>query len=318
MKERAKNLVTGSVVLAGLVGLLALLVLFGWLPRLGDPGYAVTIELDDAGGVNPGSRVNLAGIDAGKVEQVAFREPFDGGVHVTARIEDEVRIPATAIVVVERELLGGSSTLKFVIEKADMPIDVFLPRDGTATVAGGPGAFENAVGGVRTVAEDFGVLSAQWTEVAERLNAFMAGEATAETPGPVGAAVRVIASLDARLAELEKVIAGADAFVNDPQLRDDLTATGRNLREVSARAGGQLEALQGRYLGVADELSRVLTEAQVAMEAANRGQGTLGKTLNDPALYDNLNDAALRIGTAVDEMRLLLEKWKAEGVPVSF
>ena len=51
---------------------------------------------------------------------------------------------------------------------------------------------------------------------------------------------------------------------------------------------------------------------------ASDGKGAMGKLLNDPALYDNLNDTAERIGQTADELKLLIEKWKAEGLPVQF
>jgi hypothetical protein len=57
---------------------------------------------------------------------------------------------------------------------------------------------------------------------------------------------------------------------------------------------------------------------QKLADKARKGDGTVGKLLNDPALYQNFNDAAERIQKAVDEMKLLIEKWKAEGVPVQF
>jgi len=115
MNERSRNLIVGGTVLTGLVGFIFLLLVFGYLPRFLQTGYYVEIELEDAASVNPGSRVDLAGIDVGEVETIEFRDPFDGGVRVKARIKDDINIPASAVVEVEKELLGGSSTLKFVV-----------------------------------------------------------------------------------------------------------------------------------------------------------------------------------------------------------
>ena len=79
-----------------------------------------------------------------------------------------------------------------------------------------------------------------------------------------------------------------------------------------------LAEVKARTLSAMGEMSKVLAQTQEALAKVNTGKGTMGKTLNDPALYDNLNDAALRMGTSLDDLSLLLEKWKAEGVPISF
>ena len=318
MNERGRNLIVGGTVLAGLAGFIFLLLIFGYLPRFLQSGYHVEIELEDAVGVNPGSRVDLAGIDVGEVETISFRQPFDGGVLVEARIKDTIDIPATAVVVVEKELLGGSSTLKFVVEGNGEAISDFLPRDGTARVLGGPGALANAFGGFQQMGEDFARLSEEWSGVGAKLNAFLGGETAADAAGPMGGMMRVIAGLESRLTEIESVVAGMDHYVNDPQLREDIAATGANARKLTAEASESLAEVKVRTLAAVSNLSKVLAEAQQAMAKANTGEGTMGKTLNDPALYDNLNDAALRIGTAVDEVQLLLDKWKAEGVPINF
>ena len=318
MNERRRNLIVGGTVLAGGVGFLFLLLVFGYVPRLLQSGYYVEIVLEDAQSVNPGSRVDLAGIDVGEVEAIRFREPFDGGVQVKARIKDAINIPATARVVVERELLGGSSTLKFVVDGNGQAISDFLPRDGTARVLGGPGALDNAVGGFQQMGEDFARLSTAWSGVGEKLDAFLGGQTLPDDAGPMAAVTRVLAGLESRLGEIESVVAGLDSFVNDAQLREDLAAAGANARQLTAQASESLSEVKARTLVVVGDMAQVLAQAQEMMVKANTGQGTLGKTLNDPALYDNLNDTALRMNAALDDLRLLLEKWKSEGVPISF
>ncbi len=322
----------GVTVLLALAGLVFLLLIFGYLPRVLQTGYHVQIELDDAASVNPGSRVNLAGIDVGEVETIAFRQPFDGGVLVKARIKDTVDIPTSARVVVERELLGGSSTLKFVVNRNGGAIGDFLTRDGGAKVMGGAGTLDSAFDGFQQMGRDFGQmgedfarLSDEWSGVGAKVNAFLAGETSAQTPGPLGAAVRVVTQMEERLVQVESMVAGLDRLVNDPQLREDIAATGVNARKLTADASAGLaqaarsvEEVKARALAAVDDMADVLSEAQAMVAKANRGQGTLGKTLNDPALYDNFNDAVLRIGTAADRLSLLLDKWKAEGVPISF
>ena len=62
----------------------------------------------------------------------------------------------------------------------------------------------------------------------------------------------------------------------------------------------------------------LLRSLQSVAEKADRGDGSIGKVLNDPALYNNLNDALERMKQALKELQLLIQKWKKEGVPVDF
>ena len=49
---------------------------------------------------------------------------------------------------------------------------------------------------------------------------------------------------------------------------------------------------------------------------ADTKDSTIGMLLSDPQLYHNLSDSAERIKLMTDEARLLIEKWKAEGLPI--
>ena len=71
-------------------------------------------------------------------------------------------------------------------------------------------------------------------------------------------------------------------------------------------------------MAVADDLTSVIGAVHAVVEQARSGQGTAGKFLYDPSLYDNLNDTVGRFQASLDEFRLLIQKWKAEGLPVHF
>ena len=69
---------------------------------------------------------------------------------------------------------------------------------------------------------------------------------------------------------------------------------------------------------MADDLSKSIEQANKLLAAANSGKGTVGKLVYDPALYENLDDSAKRLQLMIDEARLLIEKWKKEGLPIQF
>ena len=93
MTERGRNLAVGATTLGALVGLVLLLLLFGYVPEFFKGGYFVTVHMPDAGDLNVGSSVQLSGIDVGEVDSIDLRQPAGSGVDVIARIEEHIRLP---------------------------------------------------------------------------------------------------------------------------------------------------------------------------------------------------------------------------------
>ncbi|MCK4625943.1 MAG: hypothetical protein KAV00_11575, partial [Phycisphaerae bacterium] len=64
----------------------------------------------------------------------------------------------------------------------------------------------------------------------------------------------------------------------------------------------------------ADRLGKVLTSLHRTAVKIEKGTGTAGKIINDPALYENLINTTKQLKTTLDTLQELLEKWNKEGV----
>jgi phospholipid/cholesterol/gamma-HCH transport system substrate-binding protein len=320
MKETSRNLTVGLTTLLGVVGLMILLLLFGYVPAFLQEGYTITVEFDDAAGLNPGSRVELAGIDIGSVESVMFKQPYGSGVESKLRIRDEIQIPANARAVIKAPLLGGSPKVKFSVDRINPDAEMaFLSQDGTEVVKGSAGDLSGAFSELEKLTQQLSQLSTDWRAVARNivdlteprdLEKVEAGEIK-------GNLSTLLSRLDLRVEEFRGVLHGADQLINDPTMREDLRQTAANARQASGDVADTVTTLKTRYVAVADDLSKAVIQLNTLLEKGGGNEGTLGKLLNDPALYDNLDGTATRIGQAIDELRLLLQKWKAEGVPIN-
>ena len=111
---------------------------------------------------------------------------------------------------------------------------------------------------------------------------------------------------------------GSNKWVNDPALLADFKQTAANAKDLTGKMSGDIDQLSKRYIAVADDMSATLATLQKTINTARTGDGTVGKLLNDPALYNNLNDTVERMNAAMKEFQLLAEKWKKEGLPVHF
>lgn len=327
MDERKRNAVVGITTLAGLLGLIALLLIFGYLPSFMRHGYPVRLALPNAAGLHEGSPIFLSGIHVGEVERVELVDAPLSGVMAHALIRENVKIPANVTATVNQPFIGGGASVALAVVPAppgSPAATEFLARNGEAVIQGDipnvMGDVTAAVARFETVAQNFEKLSDEWTRVGENINALVElrqpeavdkGEAEANL-------ATVMQRTDKRLAELESVLKGIDTYVNDPKLRGDVQATIANARSVSDRAAASVTELQEKYAALADRLSVAADSANGLLVAAREGDGTLGKMLTDPAVYQNLNDAMQRAQAMIDEARLLIQKWKAEGLPVQF
>lgn len=332
MKESTVSTIVGATTIAGLMGLAFLMFKIGGLSKAFEGGYHVTIELPTAGGLHKDSRVVFNGIDIGRIESVSFQEhPKVGVVAVALITEDQLKLPDDVKVTARfPSLLGGSAVADITRKPGD--VSGHLSTDGSAVIQGEPAVdfsliaeeLRNALGGpmqeFKRISDNFDALSKEWTLVAENINQLVEMRSTGDVDNgdAVGNLATVLARADQRLAELKQAIEGVNRYVNDEELRGDVRTTAANARELSQRFNDSLDTLRARYVAVADDLSAAVQTMKKLGDKTLEGGGTLGKMMTDPALYENLNDASERLKTAIDDVRLLVEKWKAEGLPVQF
>ncbi len=355
MSDRARNLTVGITALLGVAGVVVMMMLFGYAPRWFEDNYVVTIVMNSAGGLGKGSRVLMAGKNVGRIESVELTGPPKWGVMVVAAVDSKVRLPGQIKISVESPILGGSPalTLQPRPQASQTPI-IYLPSDGSARIeiedvpsllsefaAELRSALNASVGDLRIelrkAQANLDALTRTWVTVGTNLNELIRPRSpqtvdSDETGKTQGNVATMVARADARLRQIESVIEDMKKWVGDHELRtrirsavvntDNLvkTADGGVGRLVAAveSAGASFKGLSRKYTDVADELALAIQSLRQVIMLAGSGQGTVGKALKDPAIFDNVNDAFERLSHTLDEMRMLVEKWQKEGMPLKF
>ncbi|MEY3020976.1 MAG: hypothetical protein RIS86_172, partial [Planctomycetota bacterium] len=98
-------------------------------------------------------------------------------------------------------------------------------------------------------------------------------------------------------------------------LRDASLAANR-IETLAASVEADASALRDGALPVLERAGASLAEFERLLAAARQGDGTVGRLLKDPALFENLSDAARRLDEALAKVNLLLDKIREEGVAV--
>ena len=117
------------------------------------------------------------------------------------------------------------------------------------------------------------------------------------------AAQKSFAQIDSLLSELKELAAQGQKTV-------------ASIGQTSDVAQEQVKRVAERMVTSVEQLSQVLQTLQLASRKLERGEGTAGKILNDPELYNNLVDAAGELNKLVTEMRGLVQEWKESGLGI--
>lgn len=347
MTERSRNIMVGLTTIGGLLGLAALLLLFGYVPKFFEPGYTVSAQLISSQGVNNSSRVWLYGIDVGKVESVSLLTFPQKGVMLKIRVREGIKLPAGTRVNINSPLLGGTPTLSLDTSNAKLPQGdeavEYLPADGSAMLATNTqqasiesrmsqefrAAMESATA---KLVDKIDGLSREWMEVGQNINQLVDPRRPEDVDkGKVaGNLSSAVARIDSRVKELSVSLDALNKWAADEKLHEDVSVTVANARKLTQKmdasldifnkaatsADKNIDMLATRFVASADDLSATIQSMQKTLDALRNGKGTTGKLINDPAVYNNLNDAVLRIGKAADEFKVMMEKWRKEGLPL--
>lgn len=312
MKEQQRNIIVGLTVLVGLVLLATLVVLFTGLPQWFQDGTRVEIRLSQSYEIKSGDPIYLLGKRVGLVDKVGFvdGDPLEG-ILILATIDADVPLPRNVRArVASRGLVGK----KFLVLNPEGP----LPKDPAtgdvqrfyhegvirleASEAEAQGLLPKEV---TDAMQDFGALARKLNELigptSQPTTAPASGPADAIPPGLAGTVARMNRTLDA-----------LHAIVGDEANQKNLSAGLKHFSEASAG----VDELSRQMLTHAETVSKILAEIQTASAAMNTTEGTVGKMLNDPRLYNDMVRVTEQMQLLLKDLRTLAETWQAEGMGV--
>jgi phospholipid/cholesterol/gamma-HCH transport system substrate-binding protein len=271
-------------VLVGILTLTAIVIaVLGsvWIARGGlSSGYRLYVKFPWSAGLKLGQPVLLGGVSVGFVEDVDLRE--EGIVVTTLNITTNKPIPRTVVAVVEPNGIFGDKqvALRGTPSKAAWQKGDTLPSsDGATGIDGMIARMDTASAQLADVVKTVQVKMVHDGGLEElrktlanlnRLSAQLAG-VVAEQSG----------NLTATMATVKKGASALDSAMID--------STVRNLRTTTATVAKLTEDLRGTTARVNALLAK-----------ADSGQGTIGRLMNDPGLYQDLR----RLTTRLDSLTL--------------
>lgn len=326
MNDRVMQFRVGVMVLATAIIAGILVVLFGDLPSLVQATYPLKMDFADARGVSQGTPVRKNGILVGRVASVTLNER--GGVTVVADIDSYVPIYKDEQPRIAGTLLGDA-------EISLVPGRIVPPRQRLAKDEVLAGAVS------RDPFEVFATLEPKFGATLDSLS-----EASLSVTKLAANLDRLFASDDDKFGQLvRKTDAALDSFsvamnnindvMGDPKARDKMKAAISALPEVLAdlrttvqgigttvdSADRNLRNLEGLTKPLGDRgqemvaqidrtisrLDETLQQAALFAKALNESQGTLGKLVRDPQVYNDLAQAAQNVSKLTKDLRPIVD-----------
>ena len=326
MNDRVMQFRVGVMVLATAIIAGILVVLFGDLPSLVQATYPLKMDFADARGVSQGTPVRKNGILVGRVATVTLNER--GGVTVVADIDSYVPVYKDEQPRIAGTLLGDAEIS--LVPGRIVPPRQRLAKDDVLTGAVSRDPFEVFA----TLEPKFGATldslaeaSASVTKLSTNLDRMFLGEddrfenivrKTEAALDNFSVAMNNINDVMGDPKAREKMKAAIEAL---PEVLADLRTTvqgigttvdtaDRNLRNLEGLTkplgdrGGEMVAQIDRTIGRLDE---TLRQAAMFTKALNESQGTLGKLVRDPQVYNDLAQAAQNVSNLTKDLRPIVD-----------
>lgn len=283
----------------GLTILLAVLIGFLGYRAMGDlplfrRSKVINTTFSRADGLTPGSYIYVNGVKVGSVKSLTLSDENDVDVKMTFNLG--VKIPNDSEAHLQSSGLLEDKVI--VIERGNS--NKYLSDGDYINGVYDSGMFE-------TLKKEGQQLSKDVSDSFGKLNAFLANlndTFDEEGQGKIDSTLtnlqqstdEVAALMRHRRAELEQSITHAQRFLANM----DTISTENQAKIDSMMAGLDRSVTELEQLS--SELNQTNKQLQQVLMKINNGQGSLGKLVNDPALYDNLENLSGELSTLIENI----------------
>lgn len=243
-------------------------------------GYTLEAAFDSVAGLDTKSEVRLAGVKIGLVEKVELE---DSRAMVTMRIQPEVKIQRGSKAAIKTKGLLGDQYVEFVPIKNGGPGQV--SADGSSAYQDGervqatisPSDVDKLINQLSSVSDDIRQVTASLSQVfgterGARSMEDILGDLRQTMANIKEFSITLQSDGSEMVMRLNELVAGLNGVVGEN--RENLKVTMENIKEASKSAEMALASIEN------------------ATRKIDRGEGTIGKLVNDDGVYNNIDSAA--------------------------
>lgn len=257
--------------------------------------YRVTVSFDQVGGLEQGNKVTLGGMEVGSVKELVQRK---GRIQVVLGIDESVEIPRDSVFRLgDIGLLGGKR------------VDIVWGEEASGFLADGdliegqssPGLSE-AIASLGQAGDNVDQILVSIRETTEKISR---GEGTVGKLISEDDIYRDIRAISERIASGQGTIG---RLVNDPEIYQDLRKLFSDLQGLLEENRRKVEEIVEEFQEAAPAIKGTARNLEEITGKINRGEGTIGKLVNEDELYTDARATLTSVDTAGQKLTDMLTK----------
>ncbi len=291
----------GLLVFAGIVLLVYMSLKVGGVHIGADKGYTLFVKLENASGLDPNASVSIAGVEVGRIEDISLE---GNRAVLTLNIKSDIKVGSDSLAILRTQGLLGEKFLELQPGEPDAPI---LNDGDEVTRVASYSDIERLISTVSDVATDL-------REVSKTLSAALGGKDGEDT---VRGIVNNLKEITSRIATIVRDNDGrvANSLKNLEEFSVNLNKASHDLKTLIdenkegigtgilclSEASAQLSKAMQTLNDVGPEIKRTFESVDSIVRRIDKGEGTIGKLINDPETHDNINDTLKGINRFIDK-----------------
>lgn len=240
---------------------------------------------DDVTGLRPSTPVLIKGVKLGQVTKITIDPDDPSRVKVVYTIPSSYRIPSNSVTrIFSNGLLGGRTVS---IDMGDSK--TFIEEDGEILSVVQLDIMDKVNQQFDSIKQKIELLIDNTNATVQTLNNVMNENSQA---------VNVLLS---NLGELSRKLNTSSIVSDVEELSKSLKRSGEGVESIVKDATQMTEKLKAAHF--AEKLSSSLSNLQALLAKIEKGDGDLGKLLNDGELYTHLTEASLNLGNLLKDVK---------------
>jgi phospholipid/cholesterol/gamma-HCH transport system substrate-binding protein len=283
-KKKQRNLIA----LGGLTVLATIIFFWLFFYLLGSPvlqgGMDIVLLLDNGGGLKRSDRVQVQGVQVGRVQNVALSP--SGNVIVDVRLQENVELPSDTRALVSGDVFGAGA------------VDL-VPGQSLVMLEKGDTIRGTSQGKIGDIAAG---LSARVGAVLASADSLLSPAAVANIHATAAMLPASAQELRAALVEARAASAALRRMAQNLEAADAGPGVKRAIAEVESTARA-LNAATARIDQSLVRLDQSLVSMQSVFGKIDSGNGTLGRLVNDSSVYVEMNHTLREIRALATDIR---------------
>lgn len=268
-------------------------------------GNYIYAKYTDSKGLKVSNPVLINGFEVGSVSDIENADKNLSAIIVTIKLKDNYNIPTNSVASIESSLLGSPQVL---ISMGNAP-SYLKTGDSIHTVAN-PGMLDNVMNQLTPVTNQVKVTLHSLDSVLNNINTIFDPTTKNNMQQVIANINRTTASLAVSSASIQNMMnaqtgAIAQSMNNVASFTKNLSDNNEKVTHLLANvetATGNLS--KADIAGSVDQLKATIQRLNGILEKVSSTDGSLGKLMNDPALYNNLSNTIRSANILLDDLRL--------------